>query len=151
MSRDINSLGLSYSIARLVEEETGIDATIRIDGMEYPEYKPFIIVTELPSVISGLSKAKEAMSVTYSFQLDVFSDTGARLRVINNQLLDLVMFGSFPYYNENGEKTNVTLSFDDNSIISPLYAENITNKTEYHTSHVEANVTITKHINKGDV
>lgn len=145
MSRKITPLGLQYSVKEFVESSTGINTLIRIDGMELPKEKPYIIVTILPSTSYAIAKGREAVQTKYSLQLDVYGESKRSISDIHYELSDLLTFGEFPYFTEDAVITDKTLEFDDEIIESPIFSDEVYKTSDFHSMHFGVSVFIVRH------
>lgn len=149
MSRQITTLGIQASIKEFVERSTGIPTHIRRDGMEPPKVKPYVIVTPLPTTSYALSKGKEAIRTHHAMQLDVYGKSKYEISAIQAELSDLVMFGRFPYFTEDGEETTRLLEFEDDVIESPIFSDDLSKTSSHHSVHIGVNVIIVRHKRRG--
>lgn len=144
MRKLFSPLGLQYSVKKFIEDSTDIQTELRRDGMTLPS-KPYMIVTELPSTSYQLSKGKEAVQTKHALQVDMYGESKRDISDMHKEVRDLMMFGRFDYYTEDGVKTDLQLEFDDEIIESPVFSDEYTKESNHHSMHIGADVYIVRH------
>lgn len=136
-------LGLTYSIKKLIEENTEYDSILYYDGIKLPEEGSFVLIRPGTNIYRTLAKSKETVATDYSFDVKVYSDSLVERSKMQSELSDLMTFNDVTLYNSDGNDTNKKFEIDIKSVV-PLFPEELSDESEFNQLVFEIEVTMTK-------
>lgn len=145
----VSQLGLGYSLKQVLEEETGKPTLLQFDGMELPEEKPFIKIKQMPNTHESLSKRRETIVTSYSYEIGVFETSLAERSSTQDTIRDLFLFEDVPLYDEVGEHTGESFKVEIENEV-PLDAEDISDTTKSHRMYFDIVIQGVRHKNRGN-
>lgn len=145
----IGQLGLGYSIKSFLERNTGIKTVLHFDGINLPEEKPFILITQMPNGNSFLSKQRETVITVFRFEVGLFERSLADRTKSQDIIRDLFLFEQIPVYDNDGNLTSKAVEASIRNE-TPVNSDDITDKTMTHRVYFDIEVQGTKHKNRGN-
>lgn len=145
----VKQLGLGYSLKQILEEETRVPTVLQFDGMKLPEEKPFIKVKQMPNTHEAISKRRETIVTSYSYEIGVFETSLAERSSTQDTIRELFLFEDIPLYNEAGERTGDSFKVTIENEV-PLDAEDISDTTKSHRMYFDVVVQGVRHKNRGN-
>lgn len=140
-----DQLGVAHSLKERIEEETSVNTIHHFDGMSYPEEKPFIIVKQRFNQPESVSKAKETVRTTRSYEIGLFGKSLRNRSELRDELSDLFMFGTFPLYTKNGERVKGKSFEIIDATETYLDAEEFSDDTKTHRMYFDIEVESIQH------
>src|SRR5690625_78800 len=98
-------LGLDYSLKIFIENVLDIETFIHRDGLKLPIEGNFSVVKRSPNLYSQISKAREAMSSVYRYEINIYAETLADRETFQDALVESFMFTELELYDNQGNST----------------------------------------------
>lgn len=137
----MNQHSIQHSLIEHLRKVTGLPTIWIYDGVVLPEAKPYITVEQMQNNNEILSKQREAVGITYRFQVGLFaasgSDRARRQDVINQSLL----FDIIDLYDTSEVPAPIvgTMQAEVTNVV-PISPENIAEKSKYHRVYFDVEI-----------
>ena len=143
---DINdTLGVAYSLKKAIEDTLLIDTHLHYNGMPTPKTLPHVIIKQMLSPISYVSKARETVAIDMNFEVTIYSNSLSESTAEADALRNLLIFGDFTYYDRLGAKQgDNTFSVEVENVYAPEFTD-ITDETRRHAVYFMIRVGGTLH------
>lgn len=115
---------------------------LKFDGYTFPKERPLILFERMLNEFTILSKQREGVGTTYRFQVGLFANNSVELSILEEELSRAFLFDEIEYYETmtDGEpfvcgkfKCLVT-------DVTPIYSDDITDKSEYHRVYFDIEI-----------
>ncbi|WPP37724.1 hypothetical protein [Bacillus sonorensis] len=123
---------LQYSIKKHLAEKTGYKIVWIYDGVTLPDMKPFITIEQMPSSTAMLAKLRETVRTIYHFQVGVYANSATERAAIQEKVRKIFLFDRFKLIDANDPSKELGLFCVDMTAETPISAEDLSDKTNYH-------------------
>lgn len=136
-----NPVNIQHSLRKYLEDTTDVPAIWVYDGVEIPKEKPLITVEQLFNQTEGLSKGRQAVQTLFYYQVGIHAKTIMERHNLQDVLQRLFLFDKIPFIDAESGETDGHLRVESSSG-TPIPAEDITDKTNYHRLYFDVTVDV---------
>lgn len=146
MALNMHQHGINRSLVLNLREKFP-DARVDIifDGYKMPDVRPLITIEPLIFTNDLRIKQRDAVDVTYHYQVGLHDENSVQLSINQERLQDVFNFDRFTYFDTLKDPIQATGSFlcklND---ITPMLSDEISRETEYHRVYFDVEIITTK-------
>ncbi|MHC8516773.1 hypothetical protein [Sporosarcina sp. ITBMC105] len=142
----IHQHGLNRSIVMHLRDAMAMRVDLVFDGYKMPAEKPYVTVEQMPAGNAILSKGREAVAVTYRYQIGLHDVNSVQLSVNQERLQRIFNFDEFTYYDtlQTPFVAEGVFMCELTGVV-PMPAEDISKQADYHRVYFDVEVaTVTR-------
>lgn len=109
-------------------EEFKVD--VKYDGYKMPKERPLILIEQMPSSLSIITKGRESVETLYRYQIGLFDNNSVNLSINQERLQDAFIFNKYNYYDSLNDFRKCGIFDVELTSVTPISSGDITVESE---------------------